>query len=286
MASAPPVPASSTRRGSRYSDLSEEEDTARPSTTPHDSPENSSQIEHLGGPYVLNRPQSAKSTRSAEAQQDIVPPPQREIQTCWICQMDDTDDGPQTSPWRSPCPCSLRAHESCLMEWIAASGEKEMAPKIVCPVCKYKLQINQPKDYLVLTVDKLQRLARKLVLPTAAGAVFGCVYSGSLLFGVNSLALVFGAEEARGIILENYDDFLDRRALGNYIQLPINQILTKYIFPFFGGGFMTVPSWRTTIGLPLIAPTLILSRTRIADSVFTIVPVAVGKRQIYRVPAC
>ncbi|KAI9644600.1 hypothetical protein NHQ30_006621 [Ciborinia camelliae] len=223
--------------------------------------------------HVLNQPQSDNPTQSDEAQQDIVPPWHGDRQRCWICQMDDTDDGPQTSPWRSPCPCSLRAHDSCLMEWIAVSADKEIAPKVVCPVCKYQLQIDQPKDYLVMTVDKLQRMARNLVLPTAAGALFGCVYSGSLLFGVNSLALVFGADEARGMILRNYDDFLDRRVLGDYIQLPINQILTKYLFPFLGGGFMAVPSWRTAIGLPLIAPTLILSRTKIADSLFTIVPV-------------
>lgn len=214
---------------------------------------------------------------SDEAQQDIITPPQKEIQTCWICQMDDTDDGPETSPWRSPCPCSLRAHDSCLMEWIAVSADKEMAPQIVCPVCKYQLQIDQPKDYLVMTVDKLHRMAKTFVLPTAAGAVLSCVYSGSLLFGVNSLALVFGPDEARGMILEHYDDFLDRRVLGDYINLPVTQTLTKYIFPFLGGGFMTVPSWRTAIGLPLIAPTLILSRAKIADSVFTIVPVTVSK---------
>ncbi|KAG4032131.1 hypothetical protein MFRU_007g00450 [Monilinia fructicola] len=233
----------------------------------------SSNSEESKEAHILNQPQSANPTHSQEAEQDTAPPPQGEIKTCWICQMDDTDDGPQTSPWRSPCPCSLRAHESCLMEWIAVSADKELAPKIVCPVCKYQLKIDQPKDFLVITVDKLHRMAKSIVLPTAAGAVFSCVYSGSLLFGVNSLALVFGADEARGMILENYDDFWDRRILGNYVQLPINQILTKYMFPFLGGGLMTVPSWRTAIGLPLIAPTLILSRTAIADSVFAIVPV-------------
>ncbi|KAJ8060973.1 hypothetical protein OCU04_010053 [Sclerotinia nivalis] len=230
-------------------------------------------VEESNEAHVLNQPQSDNSTQSDDAQQDIISPPQGEMKTCWICQMDDTDDGPQTSPWRSPCPCSLQAHESCLMEWIAVSADKEMAPKIACPVCKYQLKIDQPKDYLVLTADKLQRMAKHLVLPTAAGAVFSCVYSGSLLFGVNSLALIFGADEARTITLEHYDDFLDRRILGDYIQLPIGQIMTKYLFPFLGGSFMTVPSWRTAIGLPLIAPTLILSRTKIADSVFTIVPV-------------
>ncbi|KAB8289649.1 hypothetical protein EYC80_010563 [Monilinia laxa] len=177
----------------------------------------SSNSEESKEAQILNQPPNP--THFQEAQQDITSPPQGEIKTCWICQMDDTDDGPQTSPWRSPCPCSLRAHDSCLMEWIAVSADKELVPKIVCPVCKYQLQIDQPKDFLVMTVDKLHRMAKSMVLPTAAGAVFSCVYSGSLLFGVNSLALVFGADEARGMILENYDDFLDRRILGNYYFL-------------------------------------------------------------------
>lgn len=226
--------------------------------------------------HILTQYQPTDTPQTDEAQQDALPPSQGDVKTCWICQMDDTDDGPETSPWRSPCPCSLRAHDSCLMEWIAASADKDMAPKIVCPVCKYQIKLDQPKDYLVMTVDKLHRMAKHLVLPTAAGAVLSCVYSGSLLFGVNSLALVFGTDEARGMILENYDDIFDRHALGNYMQLPMTKLLSQYLFPFLGGGFMTVPSWRTAVGLPLIAPTLVFSRTKIVDSVFTIVPVTVG----------
>lgn len=265
-------------RCEEYPEQSSQESLAVPTTASSSAETPMPTVEGSNEAHILNQPQSNNSTQSRDAQEDKVPSAaaEREIQTCWICQMDDTDDGPQASPWRSPCPCSLRAHESCLMEWIAVSADKEMAPKIVCPVCKYQLKIDQPKDYLVLMVDKMRRMAETMVLPTAAGALFSCFYSGSLLFGVNSLALVFGADEARGMILAHYDDFIDRPVLGSSIHLPIRQMLTKYLFPFLGGGFMAVPSWRATVGLPLIAPTLLLSRTRIADSIFSIVPVTVG----------
>ncbi|KAM0136119.1 hypothetical protein ACHAP3_004741 [Botrytis cinerea] len=260
-------------RNDEYPEQSSQDSLAVPTTASSSAETPMPTAEGSNEAHILNQPQTNNSTQSRDAQEDRVPSPEREIQTCWICQMDDTDDGPQASPWRSPCPCSLRAHESCLMEWIAVSADKEMAPKIVCPVCKYQLKIDQPKDYLVLMVDKMRRMAETMVLPTAAGALFSCFYSGSLLFGVNSLALVFGADEARGMILTHYDDFIDRPVLGSSIHLPIRQMLTKYLFPFLGGGFMAVPSWRATVGLPLIAPTLLLSRTRIADSIFSIVPV-------------
>ncbi|KAM0179615.1 hypothetical protein ACHAPF_002900 [Botrytis cinerea] len=237
-------------RNDEYPEQSSQDSLAVPTTASSSAETPMPTAEGSNEAHILNQPQTNNSTQSRDAQEDKVPSPEREIQTCWICQMDDTDDGPQASPWRSPCPCSLRAHESCLMEWIAVSADKEMAPKIVCPVCKYQLKIDQPKDYLVLMVDKMRRMAETMVLPTAAGALFSCFYSGSLLFGVNSLALVFGADEARGMILTHYDDFIDRPVLGSGIHLPIRQMLTKYLFPFLGGGFMAVPSWRATVGLP------------------------------------
>lgn len=223
-------------RNDEYPEQSSQDSLAVPTTASSSAETPMPTAEGSNEAHILNQPQTNNSTQSRDAQEDKVPSPEREIQTCWICQMDDTDDGPQASPWRSPCPCSLRAHESCLMEWIAVSADKEMAPKIVCPVCKYQLKIDQPKDYLVLMVDKMRRMAETMVLPTAAGALFSCFYSGSLLFGVNSLALVFGADEARGMILTHYDDFIDRPVLGSSIHLPIRQMLTKYLFPFLGGG--------------------------------------------------
>jgi hypothetical protein len=189
--------------------------------------------------------------------------------------MDDTEDGPQASPWRSPCPCSLRAHEECLMDWITVTGDKEMAPKIVCPVCKYQLKIDQPKDYIVLAIDKLRRLTEEAMLPLAITGLTGCFYTGFLVYGINTLTLVFGADEAKSIMATNPGDILSGLVSTDYVQFPSASKLTKFVLLFFPN-LTTVPSWWTLVGLPLIAPTLVLSRTTIADPLFTVLPLTVS----------
>lgn len=73
---------------------------------------------------LLNSPQAYTEDKQAEA------PPQNtttasqqqedeEPRRCWICFNDETEDDDTTSEWRSPCTCSLVAHEKCLLDWIA-----------------------------------------------------------------------------------------------------------------------------------------------------------------------
>lgn len=47
--------------------------------------------------------------------------PSEEIMSrrCWICQGDDVEDETPRE-WRSPCQCSLTAHEECLLEWVSS----------------------------------------------------------------------------------------------------------------------------------------------------------------------
>ncbi|PQE06559.1 RING finger domain protein [Rutstroemia sp. NJR-2017a WRK4] len=264
MASAPPRPSSSSRQIAPQRDA--EEDTG---SSPPQASENSYHSNSNAQAYLLNDPKPAAATRSDE--QSTVQPPQSEPQRCWICQMDDTEDGPQASPWRSPCPCSLRAHEECLMDWITVTGDKEMAPKIVCPVCKYQLKIDQPKDYIVLAIDKLRRLTEEAMLPLAVTGLAGCFYTGFLVYGINTLTLVFGADEAKSIMATNPGDIFSGLVSTDYVQFPSASKLTKFVLLFFPN-LTTVPSWWTLVGLPLIAPTLVLSRTSIADPLFTVLP--------------
>ncbi|KAM3075996.1 hypothetical protein ACMFMF_005341 [Clarireedia jacksonii] len=248
MASAPPRPSSSSRQIAPQRDEADE-DAVSSAPQPFESSYHSNPSAQA---YLLNDPKPAPDTTRSD-EQSAAQPPQSEPQRCWICQMDDTEDGPQASPWRSPCPCSLRAHEECLMDWITVTGDKEMAPKIVCPVCKYQLKIDQPKDYLVLAIDKLRRLTEDAMLPLAVTGLTGCFYTGFLVYGINTLTIVFGADEARSIMF------------------PAASKLTKLVLLFFPN-LTEVPSWWTLAGLPLIAPTLVLSRTRIADPLFTVLP--------------
>ncbi|TAQ83240.1 hypothetical protein B7494_g8436 [Chlorociboria aeruginascens] len=197
--------------------------------------------------------------------------------TCWVCYEKDTDDTPETSPWRSPCPCSLVAHEECLLQWVTsqeASKPGEMpAPKhILCPQCKAEIRIDRPKDYIVIATDKIRRVVKNLILPGAVTSLFGCLYTGSLVYGINTIHVVFGSEAARDILApSNYN----RHAYNILQGRPAAQAAVQFFSdwqPFLAAS-NSVANWKLYFGLPMILPALVLSRTRIADNLFAILPI-------------
>lgn len=238
--------------------------------------------------FVLNpRPAAEESTSSAiQASQPNPEASQEEVQRCWICQQDSTEDDPGAE-WRRPCPCSLTAHDSCLLEWIVAEeaprpGELATTRNIVCPVCHAEIKIDRPRDYLVLATESVQRIARALVIPTALSSLFACFYSGFLMYGINSLQMVFGHDEAfRIMALAGTRNFhaLDQLRPGNtsHTLQMVSRVLRRASMSFdpFLPSADWMAHWKLFVGLPLIAPSLVLSRTKLADPFFTIIPVTV-----------
>jgi len=104
------------------------------------------------------------------------------VKRCWICFEDETDDTPQSSPWRSPCPCALTAHEACLLDWIAdkeapTSTRTTVAPvKIECPQCKAEIHLARPRSRVVEMVGALEKESRKLILPGIARGLTQMVF--------------------------------------------------------------------------------------------------------------
>ena len=125
------------------------------STTPEQLPSRPRLSSTLGAatPYVssfvMNSPQPSPSSPSTQSQ-PTQPTPQSESQdvyTCWICQQESTDDNPDTSIWRRPCPCSLTAHDDCLLEWIAS----QEAPRLG--------EMATPRESCVLSAKQKSRLS-------------------------------------------------------------------------------------------------------------------------------
>lgn len=232
--------------------------------------------------FVLNNPQASTSSSTALPKE---PPTTEtpaaaqtpEVPTCWICQQDATDDTPENSVWRRPCPCSLTAHDECLMEWITSQeapkpGEMATTRKIVCPVCQAPIKVERPRDFLVMLADMVQKVAKGLVVPTALSALIGCFYSGFLVYGFNTMHLVFGQDEARRLLMPSSLD-LRARAVAE------NSGFWRAIFRFIklSDPFLpTMPGMKLFLGLPLIAPGLVLSRTKLADQIFAILPISVS----------
>lgn len=189
--------------------------------------------------------------------------------------MDDTEDPPEGSEWRTPCPCSLTAHNECLLEWIANEETPKAGepPKkdIRCPQCKKKIDIRRPMDPIVTAVDLVQRASRALILPTALSTVIGCTYSGLMVYGLNSLRLVFGVEEA------------DRMLAPGIWGIPVHTGLfgrtiglMDPFFPAISSLNPPIANLKILAGLPLIAPLLVLSRTKLADQTFSLLLPVVG----------
>lgn len=165
---------------------------------------------------------------------------------CWICFSDETEDTPISSAWRSPCPCALRAHESCLLDWVAnleAPNRRRRSTqrsKIECPQCKTEIIIARPRSYVVDGVDAIAAAAGRLVVPSIIVTFAGSVLTGCWLHGFSTIYILFGAEDA------------------------------ERVFGFDTGGRI---SGNMGLSLPFIPIALILSRTSLADSVLPVLPI-------------
>jgi hypothetical protein len=263
MASAP------SQASSRRSSPSEHRNSSPTQQSPEESPSTNPLTTE---PILINNP----PRHTSDASPKTTPPsttsptePSRGVRTCWICQQDDTDDTPENTVWRTPCPCSLEAHDSCLLEWIA----NEEAPKpgelahnhhIKCPQCQAEIHIERPKDYLVTVVDRIQRFARGMIIPTALGGTIGCVYSGLLVYGLQSMQFVFGYDEVQAILARNQRPATDSRSWLKTIHRIVGSMDLFFPGPNFQGNL------KLFFGLPLIAPALIILRTKMSDQAFAL----------------
>lgn len=124
-----------------------------------------------------------------------------EPKTCWICFADETEDTPTTSRWRSPCPCALKAHESCLLDWIADLETPGNQPKpLICPQCKSKLVIRRPRSIVTDMVTTAQHVASEMTYPCVVATLAGSVIMAFWLHGLGTIYVVFGPRDANRVL--------------------------------------------------------------------------------------
>ena len=218
---------------------------------------------------LLNTP-STQSTTSAPQEQEETPAqttaPQQEEddepRRCWICFNDETEDDETTSEWRSPCACSLVAHEKCLLDWIAdmeaPSSRRQAgksAGKILCPQCKSEIRVQRPRSYVVDVVRSVERLTGSLLLPGFALVTGTALYSTLTLSGTATIYQIFGTQDAPQILGPLYET--PNRAV-NSVTMQWLEHLRHH--------------WRLDLGLPLIPTVLVASRTTFADSFLPFLP--------------
>ncbi|KAF1348677.1 hypothetical protein BDV97DRAFT_282594, partial [Delphinella strobiligena] len=191
---------------------------------------------------------------------------EEDVKKCWICFSDETEDTPETSAWRDPCPCALVAHEDCLLDWIAdmespSSRKRTLSPpRPVCPQCKSDIYLARPKNYIVETVKALERVSAKVTMPGMLMVAMSTIVNACEAHGRYSIFTIFGPRDGLRIMQPVLDDIAHPHQVRSLLDL-------KDVFADLA------LHWRLRIGLPLITPILVLSRTSLADSLLPVLPI-------------
>jgi hypothetical protein len=231
----------------------------------------------------LNNPRSSSADTDTTAFEspskpnvvlDCNPPdPSRERKRCWVCLNDDTEDTPESTPWRKVCPCSLNAHESCLLEWITSEeapkkGDLATSKKLLCPQCKAEIKIQRPQSIIVNLTEMTMRISKHMVVPTGLFGILGSTYSGLWLYGYSSMNLVFGLEETKRMF--GYSLNKDVTQQLSWFSRPLAVMNPFFLNRALQGSEQGVDTTLLYLGLPLVAPTLIFLRTQLLDQAFAV----------------
>ncbi|KAF1828533.1 hypothetical protein BDW02DRAFT_574789 [Decorospora gaudefroyi] len=216
----------------------------------------------LNSPPLPSDAPAPQEQKEALRQQSAPQEEDDEPRKCWICFNDETEDDETTSEWRSPCACSLVAHEKCLLDWIAdmeapSSGRRagRSAGKILCPQCKSEIVVQRPRSFVVDTVRTVERFAGGLQLPGFVLVTGTALYSALTLSGTATIYQIFGTQDALQILGPLYETPNPRV---NSVALRLWEHLRQH--------------WRLDLGLPLIPTVLVASRTTFADSFLPFLP--------------
>ncbi|TGZ81460.1 hypothetical protein EX30DRAFT_331021 [Ascodesmis nigricans] len=196
----------------------------------------------------LSAPRSTSSPTNAVARSPSPRQQDDDEKRCWICYTSaaDSDQPKERSEWKSPCKCSLVAHESCLLDWIADvqlnRRESGSQRRLECPQCKTPIRLKEKDSAVLDFVDSVSQLAGNAGAFVAFGGLASVIFVSATVYGVNTIYTICGPEFAEQILL--------------------NRETNQFLW-----------SWRTGVGLPLIPVVLVASRTRIFDSVLPVLPV-------------
>lgn len=110
---------------------------------------------------------------------------------CFICLTDASPSDPPNT-WVDPCPCTLEAHQDCILSWVT-DCERSNKP-LRCPVCKSDIEMEGQWDPIVSLHDYVvKRFTRGSPWVLMSGLTFGLA-SGLQMYGAASIAVFAGRE--------------------------------------------------------------------------------------------
>lgn len=132
------------------------------------------------------------STEQINPEPAAVGAPDR-LKRCFICLVDQDETDPPSS-WVDPCPCTLEAHQDCMLSWVT-DCERSKKP-LQCPICKSAISIEQPWDPLVALDGTVRRRFTSWSPYALLAGTMGGVYVCMETYGVMAMAAFSGSEAA------------------------------------------------------------------------------------------
>lgn len=145
---------------------------------------------------------TAVSSSDANVATPSIPPPHLQrtqtdpnTRSCFICLQTPTET--PNAVWVNACPCTLEAHEDCMLHWIA-EHERESTKSLRCPACKGKIKTVEPHDRFVGLRDRLHKMYSRVTPAILLGILTGCSMAGSSYYGMLSICVFAGPAPAMG----------------------------------------------------------------------------------------
>ncbi|KAM7201993.1 hypothetical protein V8F33_003000 [Rhypophila sp. PSN 637] len=113
---------------------------------------------------------------------------------CWICYQ--TPSETPTERWANACPCTLEAHEKCLLEWITREEHDGRAKDgvVKCPQCKATVRTEEPYDAVFALRNTLYKNYSR-ISPGVLLSIFATgSIAGSAWYGYQSFAVFAGPD--------------------------------------------------------------------------------------------
>ncbi|KHN98634.1 RING finger domain protein [Metarhizium album ARSEF 1941] len=155
---------------------------------------------------------------------------------CFICLTDDDPSDPPGS-WVDPCPCTLEAHQDCMLSWVT-DCERNNKP-LQCPVCKSTIEMEGAWDMVVALNEAVRnRFTRASPLILFTGVSMGVQFSLQM-YGALALWSFAGKDTMMRFLL-GPEMVIDARSAG-------------------GVRFLRERIWNALV-LMNVAPTLLISR--------------------------
>lgn len=125
------------------------------------------------------------------------------LRQCFICLLDSTET-PENEDWVNPCPCTLEAHQSCMLRWVAEMeavgganrSRGRRASTLQCPACKGNIQVFEPFDPALWLRDRALQTYSAVSPVLLVCFVGGSTFSAMVKFGDFSVATFAGSFSA------------------------------------------------------------------------------------------